>query len=160
MSTHIKQCRPPVFRALQSSSSLTHRDFSCCYKHFKYSVSGSFNIDIKAIFNIKTPENEPKLKHPPIWTTPPTMQRLKRDRPFFDHVIASDQWGVSLQAQCGCRDVRRNGDGRDGFRGQSRPEYVTKQKPNTGSLNICSKKHSQINNSDTGGVLTTRWSTV
>ncbi|KAF3849288.1 hypothetical protein F7725_015785, partial [Dissostichus mawsoni] len=28
--------------------------------------------------------------------------------PFFDHVIASDQWGVSLQAQCGCRDVRIN----------------------------------------------------
>lgn len=38
-------------------------------------------------------------------------------------VFIFDQWRVSLQAQCGCRDVRRNGDGRGGFGGQSRAGF-------------------------------------
>ncbi|XP_071322330.1 uncharacterized protein C2orf42 homolog isoform X2 [Trachinotus anak] len=44
---------------------------------------------------------------------------------FFlvSHVIVLDQWGVSLQAQCGCRDVRSNGDGRGGVGGQSRAGF-------------------------------------
>lgn len=50
------------------------------------------------------------------------IQRSKVRPHLLAHVIASDQWGVSLQAQCGCRDVRRNGDGRDGIGGQSRAE--------------------------------------
>lgn len=55
----------------------------------------------------------------------------ERPHLFFTHVIVSDQWKVSLQAQCGCRDVRRNGDGRD------RVELnLTKQKRITGSLNV------------------------
>lgn len=51
-------------------------------------------------------------------------------------MTAPDQWGEPLQAQCGCRDVRSNGDGRD--RGEP---ILTKQERITGSLNTIFEKN-------------------
>lgn len=63
--------------------------------------------------------------------------------PLLCHVIVSGQWGVSLQAQCGCRDVRSNGDGRDGFGARDELD-LTKQKRIAGSLNVLLGKHASV----------------